>query len=97
MISKPEFKGRFEVAGVLMDTQNQKVVAQELMVGAPVAFPILRSTPKLRASIKNRLNITGVPAACLLDASGRLVESFEGNPPVAYLVRRAMNSGEESK
>ena len=97
MISESEFKGQFEVAGVLIDEQNHKAVAQELTVGVPVVFPVLRSNAQLRASMKQHLKITGVPAACLLDASGHIVESFEGSPPVAYLARRAMNSGEESE
>jgi hypothetical protein len=97
MANETELKGRFEVAAVLMDGQNHKEVTQELMAGTPVRFPILRSSVQFRENMKRNFNISGVPATCLIDASGRIVESFEGSPPVAYLVRRAMNSGEESE
>jgi thiol-disulfide isomerase/thioredoxin len=97
MMSKPEFKDHFGVVGVLMDEQTHKAVAEELTVGAPVVFPVLRSSAQFRASMKQELTISGVPSACLLDASGHIVESFEGSPPVAYLVRRAMISSEESE
>ena len=97
MANETELKGRFEVAAVLMDDQNQKEVTQELMTDAPVGFPVLHSSAQFRENMKRNFKISGVPATCLIDASGRIVESFEGSPPVAYLVRRAMNSGEESE
>ncbi len=93
----PAFQGRFEAVGVLIDAERSKEVEQDLLTGTPIGFPIVRSNPQFREDMKRQLRVSGVPASCILDQAGRMVESFEGSPPVVYLVRRTLDSAKESK
>jgi hypothetical protein len=83
--------------GVLLDEKGRKGVTEDLFTGTPIGFPIVVSTPSFRQELKRGLKISGVPASCILDQTGRVVEVFEGSPPVSYLARRAIANGKESK
>ena len=93
----PRFRGRLHIVGVLLDSKQRKEVAEDLLTGAPIGFPIVVSTSAFGEELKRVLKVSGVPASCILDQTGQVVEVFEGSPPVSYLARRAMAVGKESK
>ena len=46
-------------------------------------------------ALRQSLGLSGLPSVGLFDDRGTLVEIFEGEPPVEYLVRRAMKVAKE--
>ena len=90
------FVDAFNVVAISVDKQLKPVV-QAFLEELDVRYPVLIADQKMLHGHGPFGRYVAVPVTYLLDADGRLIESFEGNAPVEYIARRVMRLNQEAQ
>ncbi|MGB0646964.1 MAG: hypothetical protein ACPGQS_07305 [Bradymonadia bacterium] len=78
-----------------MDEKSRSENTSAWLAQSSETTPILTFDALESRALRRILGLSALPSVGLFDGEGTLVELFEGEPPVGYLVRRAMKIAKE--